>query len=375
VKPDLQIVLDLGQAAATGHPLRTALALACITGRPFSAVHLRAGQPEPGLRPHHVQAVLAAARLCQAEVAGALVGSARLDFRPGRPVTPVAQLEVDAGPAGSTGLLLQTLCWPLALAGGPSTLVLRGGTHQPGTPSFHFLALAWAPAVARLGFKVELGLGAAGFHAQGGGEVTALVEPARPMPPLDLRHRGLLRDVEVLSLVGGLEAEVSDRQAVRARRALRALGVAAQVERLPLPVHGSTGSHVLVLASFERTRSGHGVVAPAGRPAADAAERAAEAFQAHLDAGGAVDALLADQLLLPAALVAAGRVGAPPGVVPATRFTVSEVTPRLLAAAAVIPRFLAVELSVVGRAGQPGEVRVQPPGGSVEVLTLPPGGG
>jgi RNA 3'-terminal phosphate cyclase (ATP) len=374
VGEDPQILLDVGDGDGGGHRLRTALALSCVTGRPFAVTRFRSGHPEPGLRPKHVQAALGAARLCGAEMAGCAAGSTRLDFRPGGPVRPVEGLELDAGPAGSTALLLQTVCWPLALAGGPSTLTLRGGTHQPRTPSFHFLALAWAPLAARLGFKVEVQLISAGFHALGGGAISARVEPARAMPPLDLRHRGLLREVEVLSLVGGLDAQVAELQAVRAARALRTRGVAAEVERLPLPVHGSSGSHVLVLAAFERLRSGHGVVAEAGRPPAEAAEAAVEAFQAHLDAGGAVDGLLADQLLLPAALLAAGLVPAPPGLVPATRFTVSEVTGHLLAAAAVIPRFLAVDLAVVGRPGQPGEVRVQPPGGTAGLLPLPPAG-
>ncbi len=62
----------------------------------------------------------------------------------------------------------------------------------------------------------------------------------------------------------------------------------------------------------------------------------------------------------------------PPGVVPATRYTVSEVTGPLCGAAEVARRFLAVEVAVLGRPGEPGEVRVQPPGAGTEVLPLPP---
>lgn len=368
---DLPILLDGAEGDGGGQRLRTALALACITGRPFSAVRFRTARPEPGLRAAHVQVARGAAALCDAALTGDAVGSPRLDFTPRRAVTPVTGLELDAGAAGSTAHLLQTVCWPLAMAGGPSTLTLRGGTHQPLAPTFHELALIWGPAVARLGFTVEVSLQVAGFLAGGGGQVSARIEPAHAMPPLDLRHRGTLREVEVLSFAGGLPAEVAERLASRAVRALRALGVAADAERLPLPVQGSAGSHLLLVASFERTRSGHGAVAGREPGGADPAEAVVAAFREHLTAGGAVEARLADQLLLPAALLAAGLVPPAPGVVPASRWSVGQVTRHLLDGAALIPRFLDVEVSVLGRLGEPGEVRVQPRGAGLELAALP----
>ncbi|MBK9517163.1 MAG: RNA 3'-phosphate cyclase [Anaeromyxobacter sp.] len=370
---DLPILLDGAGADGGGLTLRTALALSLVTGRPFGLLRVRAGRPEPGLRPAHVAAIRAAAGLCDAEVSGDAPGSPRLEFRPRRAVRPAEGLVLEAGPGGSATLLLQALCWPLALAGGASTLTLRGGTHQPLAPSFHFLALAWAAAAARLGFAVELTLQTAAFHADGGGELAARIAPARALPALDLGHRGLLREVEVVSMTGGRSAGAADRQATRAARALRALGLPAEVERLPLPVQGSQGGHVLVLASFERLRTGHGAVAPPDRPPEEAADLAVAAFRDHLTAGGALDPLLADQLLVPAALRAAGLVPAPAGPPPSTRFTVSQLTPHLLAAAAVLQRFLDVEVALVGRPGEPGEVRVQPPGGAGGLLPLPRG--
>jgi RNA 3'-terminal phosphate cyclase (ATP) len=372
--PDhLPIVLDGGDGDGGGQRLRTALALSCITGRPFSTSRFRASRPEPGLRPAQLQVVRAAAALCDAALEGDEVGAERLSFAPRRPVKPVDGLALDAGPGGPTALLLQTICWPLALAGGPSTLLLQGTTHQPQAPTFHELALVWAPAAARLGFTVELSLGLAGFPGGGPGQVTARVEPGHAMPPLDLRHRGTLRDVEVLSFTGGSEPadqRQAERQAHHAVRALRALGVAAEAERLPVPVQGAGGTALLLVASFERAHSGHGAVAAREPGGADPAEAAVASLRAHLSGGAGVDALLADQLLLPAALLAAGLVPPAPGVVPASRWSVAAVTPHLLDVAAVIPRFLAVEVAVLGRPGEPGEVRVAPAGASPDVLPL-----
>jgi RNA 3'-terminal phosphate cyclase (ATP) len=370
VPTDLPIVLDGSEGEGGGQILRTALSLSAITGKPFSIENVRANRLKPGLRPQHREAARAVARLVDAALAGDEVGSARLDFAPRRSAR-AGEWAIDIGTAGATPLLLQTLFWPLALAGAPSVVTLRGGTHQDHAPSFHYLALVWAPAVARLGFRVELELQAAGFYPEGGGELTARIEPAHPMPPLDLLHRGTVQEVEVVSMVAGLGHDVSERQAARALRALRDAGISAEAERVPVPTRGSRGGHVLVVATFERTRAGFGAVSGPDRAPEETADLAVDAFLAYLSGGAAVDPHLGDQLLLPAALLAAGVVAPAPGVVPATRYTVSRVTKHLVTNAAVLRRFLDVDISIAGSEDAEGEVRVQPPGGAAEVLPLP----
>jgi RNA 3'-terminal phosphate cyclase (ATP) len=370
VPVDLPIVLDGSEGEGGGQILRSALSLSAITGKPFTITRIRASRMKAGLRPQHVEAARAVARIVDAELMGDAVGSSRLEFRPRRAAAP-GEWTLDIGTAGSTPLLFQTVCWPLALAGGPSALTLRGGTHQDHAPSFHYLALVWAPAVARLGFKFGLELQAAGFYPEGGGEFTARVEPAHPMPPLDLRHRGTLQEVEVVSMVGGLGYEIADRQAARALRGLRDAGIAAEAERVPVPARLSKGGHVLIVSTFERTRVGHGAVSARERSPEQIAEEAVRSFRAHLAGGAAVDRHLGDQLLVPAALVAAGLVRPPPGVVPVTHYTVAAVTKHLTTSAAVLRRFLDVEISILGREDEEGEVRVQPPGGGAEVVSMP----
>jgi RNA 3'-terminal phosphate cyclase (ATP) len=369
--PDpLPIVLDGSAGEGGGQILRTALSLSAITGRPFTIARIRANRLKPGLRPQHREAARAVAALVDAELSGDEVGSSRLEFRPRRAAS-AGDLVLDIGTAGSTPLLFQTVCWPLALAGAPSSITLRGGTHQDHAPSFHYLALVWAAAVARLGFGFRLELQGAGFYPEGGGEFTARVEPAHAMPPLDLRHRGTLQDVEVVSMVGGLGYEIADRQAARALKGLRDAGIAAQAERVPVPAPLSKGGHVLIVSSFERTRAGHGAVSARERSPEQIADDAVRAFREHLSGGAAVDRHLGDQLLLPAALLAAKLVPPAEGVVPSIRYTVAAVTKHLTTNAEVIRRFLDVDLAVLGREDEEGEVRVQPPGGGAEVLPLP----
>ncbi len=363
------IELDGSAGEGGGQILRTALSLASITGKPFSIGNIRAHRIKPGLRPQHREAALAVAQLCRAEVSGAEVGSSELRFVPTAPVRP-GDHAFDIGTAGSTPLLFQTICFPLALAGGRSQLTVRGGTHQQYSPTFHDLALVWVPAMARLGFRFEVALQAAGFYPEGGGELTAVIESAHPMPPLDLRHRGTLKEVEVTAMVAGLPFEVAERLAARARLKLRELGIAAEATRVPVPARQSTGSHLLIVATFERTRAGFGALGDRGQTPDRAADEAVAELATFLHGGGAVDRHLGDQLLLPAALLAAGLVKPPPGVVPVTRYTVSAVTKHLLTTAEVVKRFLPVNLAIVGKEDEEGEVRVQPAGAEVEVLPM-----
>jgi RNA 3'-terminal phosphate cyclase (ATP) len=369
VPEPLPIVLDGSEGEGGGQILRTALSLSAITGKPFTITRIRANRLKPGLRPQHREAARAVGSLVDAELAGDDVGSSRLEFRPRR-AAAAGDWSFDIGTAGSTPLLFQTVCWPLALAGAPSSVTLRGGTHQDHAPSFHYLALVWAPAVARLGFGFRFELSTAGFYPEGGGEFSARVEPAHPMPPLDLRQRGTLQEVEVVSMVGGLGYEIADRQAARALKGLREAGIYAQAERVPVPARLSKGGHVLIVSTYERTRAGHGAVSGRERSPEQTADDAVRAFREHLSGGSAVDRHLGDQLLVPAALLAAGLVPPPSGVVPATRYTVAAVTKHLATNAAVVRRFLDVDLTVVGREDEEGEVRVQPRGGTAEVLPL-----
>jgi RNA 3'-terminal phosphate cyclase (ATP) len=185
-------------------------------------------------------------------------------------------------------------------------------------------------------------------------------------------------------MVAGLPFDVAERLAARAERRLRELGVAAEATRVPVPSRASVGCHLLVAASFDRTRAGSGAIGEKGKPAERVADEVVDAFQRFLTGRAAVDRYLADQLVVPAALHAAGLVPSPPGIVPVTRYTVSEVTKHLTTNAAVVRRFLDVEIVVEGREGEAGEVRIAPPGRSAEVIPLPrvvepeaaePGGG
>jgi RNA 3'-terminal phosphate cyclase (ATP) len=155
------IELDGSQGEGGGQILRTALALSLITGQPFCIDHIRAKRPKPGLMRQHLACVQAAAAVGGGQVEGAELGSMRLRFTPG--AMRAGDYEFAIASAGSCMLVLQTVLWPLMLASAPSTLVLRGGTHNPMAPSLSFLQHVTQVICRQTGGLIEYDLRRHGF--------------------------------------------------------------------------------------------------------------------------------------------------------------------------------------------------------------------
>ncbi|MGZ3457909.1 MAG: RNA 3'-terminal phosphate cyclase [Archangium sp.] len=185
---DGPVELDGSEGEGGGQILRSALSLSLITGRPFHMTRVRANRQPPGLRPQHLACVRGAEALSGGRSEGAAVGASELRFEPG-PVRP-GDYVLEVGTAGSTPLLFQCLFYPLALAGGGS-LTLRGGTHLPHSPSFHYLVGVWLPVVRAYGLNASLRLVHAGFYPEGTGEFIAEVDAVHEPPTrVELPARG-----------------------------------------------------------------------------------------------------------------------------------------------------------------------------------------
>lgn len=346
------VLLDGSEGEGGGQMLRSALSASLITGRPFRLSHIRANRDPAGLRPQHLACVRGAEAISHSRSEGAQVGSSELAFFPGRVSAGSYVLEI--GTAGSAPLLFQCLYFPLALAG-DSELTLRGGTHVRHSPSFHYLAWIWLPAMRMFGLRGEVHLRRAGFYPEGAGEFRAVIVP-KVDPPSNLHWpaRGTLREMEVTSFVGSLPFEIAERQTKAAVTALREIGIYCIAENLPLPAAPSAGTAVFIRAQFENTTAGFGALGERGKPAEEVGQEAAKQVAEFMESGGAVDEHLGDQLLVPACLLAAGRLGA---VHPATtEFTPAKITSHLTTNASVLQKFLPVRVEV----GRSGRVQIGP---------------
>jgi len=329
-----------------GQVLRTSLTLSILTGRPFEMKNIRAGRERPGLRAQHLTCVQAAARICSAEMDGAVKGSTVLLFRPGD-LTP-GQYRFGISTAGATSLVLQTILLPLARAGADSRVVISGGTHVPWSPSFHYLDLQWRPHLEALGFRFTLHLVRAGFYPKGGGEIVAKIHPVKEIAPMEAMARGELRRLRGISMVGNLPLHIAERQATRTEKRLRDPFLETEILPVPTPGHGTM---MLILGEFDGGRCCTFGLGELRKKAERVADDACDQFLDFLKTDATMDAHLADQLLLPLALA-----------VGPSRFRTPSVTRHLQTNAAVIEIFGAAKITLDGDESGPGTVMVQPTG-------------
>ncbi len=340
-----RVELDGSFGEGGGQILRSSLALSLLTGRPFRLRDIRARRSRPGLQPQHLRSVLAAADVGRADLRGASLRSTTLDFTPGA-VRP-GDYSFHIGTAGATGLVLQTVYLPLALAGRSSTVVVEGGTHVEHSPCFHFLDRTWRAYLGLLGLDVALHMDRPGFYPRGGGRIRADIRaveaprPFHPDPPAPVRR------ARVLSAAASLPEHISRRQADRATARLVELGLEVEARQESWP--GGPGTMLGIELATEPVPTFFFALGKRGKPAevvADEAVAQAEAFLSAEPPG--VDEHSADQLLLPLAFA--------PGP---SRFRTARVSSHLLTNAVVIQRFLSRTIRCDGGEGQPGRVHVQ----------------
>lgn len=338
--------IDGSQGEGGGQVLRTALALAVLCSQPIQIHSIRANRQKPGLQPQHLQAVKAAAAICEAQVTGAAPGSQSLTFRPGA-VKP-GKYTFDIGTAGSCSLVLQTILLPLAKARHKSSVTITGGTHVPWSPPFEFIAEHWLAFLAKMGLQAQVTLQRCGFYPQGGGQIQAVIHPGDEIASLELSERGKLESLRGISVTGNLSLEIATRQKLQALRRLEPLYPQAKIKALQAPAIGK-GTYLFLAAQFAQGRGCSSALGAPGKRAEHVADEAVEVLLDHLESQAALDAFIADQLLLPCALAE--------GI---SRFTTSKITPHLLTNAQIIQQFGLAEIAIHGRPGEPGSVEIDP---------------
>lgn len=356
------VTLDGSTGEGGGQILRSALSLSAVLGRPLHVVSIRAGRKQPGLRPQHVAAVKAVATICNARVEGAKEHSRELQFEPQTPPQPGAY-HFEIGTAGSAMLLLQTVLFPLALAGGPSQVTIAGGTHVAWSPPFDYVEQVFLPAIAPLGYQARIELLRWGFYPKGGGKVTAQIAGAQGSGPGDSSEqpgllatgplawsqpRGVLMALGVASAAANVGNQVTARQASQAYNRLGAAGLPVRCHtKLLNPPSAGPGTCVFLLAEYDSgVRAGFVGYGRQGYPAERVADDAVDAFLAYHAGNAAVDPHLADQLVVPLCLTRQP-----------VAFRTTQITQHLLTNVWVVNRFLGTCFEIDGELGHPGEVR------------------
>ncbi|MBD3361402.1 RNA 3'-terminal phosphate cyclase [Candidatus Woesearchaeota archaeon] len=167
--------LDGNYGEGGGQIVRNALALSCITRKPFEINKIRQGRKKSGLKAQHLHCIKALEKLCNAKAEGAKLGSDYLKFYPGE--IKGGKLEIDIGTAGSTTLLLQAVLLPSFFAAKPATLRIKGGTNNPWSMPIEYLQEVFVPHVAKFCEKINAKLIKRGHYPKGGGEIEIKIKP------------------------------------------------------------------------------------------------------------------------------------------------------------------------------------------------------
>lgn len=342
------IELDGSVGEGGGQVLRNAIAIAALLRKRIRVYNIRAKRNPPGLRPQHMTAVKAVAELCGGEVSGLHIGSTEIVLIPGE--SRGTSYVFDAGTAGSTTLMLQSLLPVMSFAKHRLSVELRGGTNNPLAPPVDYIETVLLPVLSRMGVRANLRLLRRGFYPRGGGIIQVSTEPVKRLSPIELVEVGEVEEVMVYAYSCNLPAHIVDRISKRSEELLRANGVKdVRIVREVLQRGNSKcsldpGTGVILVA---RTSAGAVIGSDAlgerGVPSEVVANRAVDSLIGQLKYP--VDRHLGDQLIIWTAL-AAGR----------SRFTVSELTSHTMTSIEVVRSMVHAKFDVDGKLGGPATI-------------------
>nr|WP_188568883.1 RNA 3'-terminal phosphate cyclase [Undibacterium terreum] len=323
------IELDGAIGEGGGQILRSALTLSMITGQAFRINNIRANRPKPGLMRQHLVAVQAAAQICNAEIGDAGIGAQLLEFVPQKIKGGDYQFAI--GSAGSCTLVLQTVLPALLFADKESNIRISGGTHNPMAPPVQFLQRAYGKVLEKMGASIDIQLKRFGFYPAGGGEVLAQIQPCSQLRQISLMERGERESAFAESFIAGVAANV-------AKRELECVGNGmgwdeSQLLVRGLPAEQGPGNVLLLTLEYQHVTEVFCAFGEKMLRAEAVAKNAIQQARHYLASGAAVGEYLADQLMLPMALAGGGK------------FTTSQISEHAKTNAAVIKKFLPVDIS------------------------------
>ena len=324
------LAIDGSRGEGGGQVLRSALSLSIVTGQAFRLFNIRAHRAKPGLRWQHLAAVRAAQAVSSAAVEGAGLGATEITFAPRG--LEGGQHAFDVGTAGSTTLVAQTLIPALLHTQQPFEISIDGGTHNPMSPPFEFLARTYLPLLRRMGAHVEARLVRRGFYPAGGGRIELSIGKTAALTPIELCDRGPLLGRQAVAIASRLPMSIAQRE-------LATLG-----DLLGWPpdvLHTQAdeaatgpGNAVIVELEFANLTEVFAGFGLKGLPAETVADGVATKVADYLAGVAAVDAHLADQLLLPMAIAGGGR------------FTTFQPTQHTLTNIGIIETFMPVRIRI-----------------------------
>ena len=302
------IEVDGAQKSGSGTILRLSLALAGIVGEPLHIFNIRKKRGRPGLRPQHLESVLTAARICNARVKGAKVGSEEIFFEPG--VIEGGDVEAEIGTAGSIPMLIMTVLPLCAYAKREVKLrISKGGTDVSHSPTINYMKYVLLPVLNKMGLNAQITVRKYGYYPRGMGEVLLEVRPSKRLEPLSLESFGRLTEINGVSVCTFLaDRKVAERQARAAQRYLEGRGYKSSVRVVndfSNPVQKGS-SIVLWVRSDSGVLLGGDAIGELRKLSEVVGKEAAKNLMVEVEVGVTVDVHLGDMLVPYVALAGEG---------------------------------------------------------------------
>lgn len=299
--------IDGSQKSGSGTLLRLSVALATILGEPLRIYNIRQKRRQPGLRPQHLQSVITAAELCNAETNGANIGSRELWFYPNE--IKGGDLQAKISTAGSISMLILTVLPICAYARKRVKIhILGGGTDVRYAPTINYVKYVLLPILNRMGLNASLTVKRFGYYPKGMGEAILEVNPTCKLMPINMEEFGKVDKIEGISVCTFLENQkVAERQAEAAVDRLRSHGYPTSIkvvnDRSNKIQKGS--SIMLWTETSKNVLLGGDAIGELRKSAEVVGTEAAQNLLREIEAKATVDVHLAD-LLIPYVALAKG---------------------------------------------------------------------
>jgi RNA 3'-phosphate cyclase len=302
------IEIDGSQKSGSGTILRLSVALAAITKQPLHINNIRQNRPQPGLKHQHLEAVLTAAKLCNAKVQGATLGSRELWFTPKQ--IKGGNIEAEIETAGSIPMLLLATLPVCLFADNPVHLhVAKGGTDTTHAPTINYMREVLLPALKQMGVDAAITVQKYGYYPKGMGEATMTTKPNRALKPIQVEIFGKLKSIKGVSVCTFLaHKQVADRQAKAAEEQLSQKGYNATIQIVNDQSNlFQKGSSVALWAETDSgVIIGADAIGELGKTSEAVGKEAAEKLITELSVEPTVDVYLAD-MLIPYMALAQGK--------------------------------------------------------------------
>jgi RNA 3'-terminal phosphate cyclase (ATP) len=246
-----------------------------------------------------LEAVLTAAKLCNAKVQGATLGSRELWFTPQQ--IKGGNIEAEIETAGSIPMLLLATLPICLFADNPVRLhVAKGGTDTTHAPTINYMRNVPLPALKQMGIDAAITVQKYGYYPKGMGEATMTTRPNPTLKPIQLENFGKLKSIKGVSVCTFLaQKQVAERQAKAAEDHLSQKGYNANIQIVNDQSNPfQKGSSIVLWAETDKgVIIGSDAIGELGKTSEAVGKEAAEKLITELSAEPTVDVYLADMLI------------------------------------------------------------------------------